>query len=129
MDKEKTVGYILNFGADLGNGRQLTVGFNLATGCSSEEFNEAVDKIRLVIDRQQAKSALRGAQEEVDVLEMRKRAATSDLESIDSAHAAKGGPSSNEREQRKNAVVHIERMGQDIEYKKGIVAKLLEESK
>lgn len=129
VKEKEEIGYAWNFQADLGNGRQFSLSGNFSKGVGAEEMNKEVDKVRAVFDRQQAQSASRGAEEAIEVLIMRKQDAINDLVRIDEKAESKGGLSSAERQQREAAVIHIDKMSKDIEYKQGILNKLKEESK
>lgn len=126
--KKEDIGYAWNFVADLGNARQLSVSGNFPKGVTAEGINSEIDKIRSVIDRQQAKSAARAVGEEIEQLVLRKDSAVEDLDMIDTKSEAKGGLSSAERQQREAAVVHIAKMGKDIEFKKSVHEKLQKEA-
>lgn len=127
MQKED-IGTAWNLVADLGNGRQLSVMFNMATGVTKDEMNAEVDKLRSVLDRQQAKSAILGATMDVENQELRYKDAAQDLADIDAKHTAKGSLSAQERSQREVAVKTIETMKKNIDYKKGVLEKLKQEA-
>lgn len=127
--KKDEIGSIWNLVADLGNGRQLSVSWNLPKGVTPESINTEVDKLRAVIDRQQAKSASRGAAEEIAQLELRLESATEDMDMINAKMDAKNGMTSAERQQREAAVVHLSKMKKDINFKKGVLDKILKEAK
>ncbi len=127
--KKEEIGYAWNFAADLGNGRQLSVSGNFAKGITAEGINQEVDKIRSVIDRQQAKSASRAAGEEIETLVLRLDSAKEDLAMLDEKGDAKGGLSAAERQQREAAAKHLDKMQKDIEFKKGVLEKLKTEAK
>ena len=125
--ENKDIGYVLGFVADIGNGARMSINGNMREDDTVDAMNIKVDKIRKVIDRQQAKSAARGAEEEIEVLILRKKSATDDLASVD----AKGGAvgmSSAEKQQRGAAISHIEKMGEDIDYKQKVLARLKDEA-
>jgi len=127
--KKEEIGYAWNFVADLGNGRQFALSGNFPKGMDASKMNEEVDKVRSVFDRQQAKSALRGAEEEIEVCAMRLANAIEDLDRIDNKHEQKGGLSAAERQAREQAVAHVDKLQKDLEYKQSILKKLKEESK
>jgi len=126
--RKEDIGYIFGLVSDLGNGRQLSVSGNFPEGASVKSMNIEVDKLRRVVDRQQAKSASRGASDEIEVLALRKKGAIDDLTKID-AKAESRGLSSAQRQQREAAIAHIERMGEDIEFKQKVLNRLEEEAK
>jgi hypothetical protein len=127
QDKEE-IGYAWNFQADLGNGRAFSLSGNFAKGIDAAAMNAEVDKVRSVFDRQQAQSASRGAEEEIQVLALRKKSAMDDLIRIDEKSKDKG-LSAAERQQREAAVAHIDKMEQDLAYKQGVLSKLQLEAK
>ena len=127
-DQKEEIGYAWNFVADLGNARQLSITGNFAKGVSLDEMNAEVDKIRAILDRQQAKSASRGAEEEIQQLELRLSSAVEDYNRIEEKNSAKGSLSAAERQQKEAAVVHLEKMGKDIVYKKTVLSKLQKEA-
>ena len=127
--KKEEVGYVVNFAASLGNDQQLSVSGNLPKGATLETMNSEFDKLRAAFNRQQAKSAAIGAEQEIDRLVIRHKDAIDDLEKVNARADAKGGLSVQERQQREIAVSTVERMAKDIEYKRGVHKKLLEESK
>lgn len=127
--KKEEVGYVVNFVTDLGNGRQISITGNLPKGATKEDINVEFDKLRAPMDRQQAKSASRGAGEEIDQLILRRNSAVDDLVRIDNKSEEKGGLSSAERSQREAAVLHIDKLDKDIKFKQTILDKLNEESK
>lgn len=61
----KKVENLYNFTADLGSGRVLQISGNLFAGDDVEVVNAAIDKVRFILDRQQAISAIPGAEEKV----------------------------------------------------------------
>lgn len=128
MEKAE-LGYVWQFVADLGNGRQLSINGNFNKDASAEVINKEVDKIRSVVDRQQAKAASMGAEQEIEQLILRKASAEEDLAMIDTKNEAKGSLTAQERSQREAAIIHLSKMGKDIEYKKGVLAKLQAEAK
>lgn len=127
--KKEEIGYAWNFIADLGNGRQFSLSGNFPKGIAATEMNAEVDKVRSVFDRQQAQSASRGAEDEIQACIVRLKNAMDDLQRIDDKAAAKGGQTTAEKQQREAAVAHIDKMQQDIEYKKGVLEKLKAEAK
>ncbi len=127
MEKEQ-VGFIWNFGADLGNGRSLSVGFNSALSSTKEDMDAAVDQIRAVFDRQQAKSASRGLEEELDRLAAQKKTVIDTLTRLDTKSEAKGGPSSAERQQRESVLLNLESLTTNIESKQKLLIKLKDEA-
>lgn len=128
MNKED-IGYAFTISADLGNGRVLAFQGNMKEGVAKEDMDKEVDKLRSVLDRQQAKSALVGVQQELDVKVMRAKQAREDLERLDAKTEEKGGPTSQERQQREAATIHIKQMDDDVEYKKKFIEQLKEEAK
>lgn len=128
MDKEE-IGYAFNIVADVGNGKQFSLSTNFPKNMNAIDMNAEVDKLRSVFDRQQAKSASLGAEQELSQLKLRKESAVEDLGMIDAKHDLKGGLSAAERAQREAAVVHLSRMDKDIAFKEEFLAKLKEEAK
>lgn len=122
------VGYVVNFVADLGNGRQVSVTGNLPKGATKEDMNKEFDKTMGAIDRQQAKSASRGVSDELDQTSLRLKSAVDDLARIDEKNKDKH-LATNERQQREAAVAHIDKLGRDLDYKRGVHKRLLDESK
>lgn len=127
--EKETIGYAWNFAADLGNGCQFSLSGNFPKGLSGADMSKEVDKVRRVFDRQQAKSASLGVEQEIDQLILRRDSAAEDLAMIDTKSEAKGGLSSAERQQREAAVVHLAKMDKDIAFKKEVLAKLKDEAK
>lgn len=127
--KKEEIGYAWNLVADLGNGRQLSISGNFPKGATSESVNTEFDKMVGAFNRQQAKSAAIAVEQEVDRLVLQREEAVKDLAMIDEKHSKKGGPNTNERAQREAAVVHIAKMGDDIEYRKKVLSKLKDEAK
>lgn len=127
--KKDEIGYAWNLVADLGNGRQLSISGNFAKGATPESINSEFDKMVGAFNRQQAKSAAIGVEQEVDRLVLQRDGAVKDLTMIDDKHDKKGGPNNAERSQREAAVVHISKMNDDIEYRKKVLAKLQSEAK
>lgn len=129
MTTDKKIGYGFNFAADLGNGRQVSFMTNFAEGATTEEINKEVDKLRAVVDRQQAKSASVGVAQEIERDEVRLEDAKKDLTRIDELYGAKAtGPNTQEKQQRVAAVINIEKMTDGVAYKKSYLAKLLKEA-
>lgn len=127
--KKEEVGYVVNFAANIGNDQQLSVSGNLPKGATLETMNAEFDKLRAAFSRQQARSAAVGADQEIDRLVIRHKDAMDDLVKVEARADAKGGLSAQERQQRELAVSTVDRMAKDIEYKRGVHKKLLEESK
>ncbi len=127
MDKAD-IGYAWNFAADLGNGRQFSISGNFATDTTADDINKEVDKVRGVVDRQQAKSALLSANQEIEQLEFRVASAKKDLSYIDDQQKEKGHSNAT-RQQREAAVKHIEKMEDDIIFRKDFITKLEKEAK
>lgn len=127
MEKEE-VGYVVNFVTDLGNGRQISLTGNLAKGATKEDMNKEFDKVRGAMDRQQAQSASRGVSDEIDQVTLRYKNAVDDLANLDEKNKNRT-LSVNERSQREAAVAHVDKMKKDLEFKRGILNRLLEESK
>lgn len=127
--KKDEVGYVINGAANIGNDVQFSITGNLPKGATLEMFNAELDKLRAAFNRQQAKSAAIGADQEIDRLAIRHKDAIDDLNKVNARSDAKGGLSVAERQQRELAVSTVERMAKDIEYKRGVHKKLLEESK
>lgn len=127
MEKEK-IGYAWNFVADLGNSRQFSINGNFEKGSTAEEINAEVDKIAAVVNRQQAKNAILGVQQEIEQAEFRLDSASKDLAALDDKHKD-GRFTVAEKQQREMAVTHLSKMGDDIKYRKGVLAKLQEEAK
>ncbi len=128
MDKEK-IGYAWNVVADLGNSRQFSISGNFSTTATKEDIDKEVDKVISVVNRQQAKAASIGVEQEISQLELRLDSASEDLADLDLKYGAKGGLSAAERQQREAAVKHLEKMGKDISFKKEYLSKLKEEAK
>ena len=128
MNKEN-IGYAWNLVADLGNGKQFSISGNFHTDATAEHMGAEVDKVNAVVNRQQAKAAMIAVAQEVDQRIAQRDAAKGDLSDIDAKHEAKGGLSAAERQQREAAAKHIEKLNADIEYKKGVLAKLQDEAK
>lgn len=126
--KKEEIGYAWNFVADLGNGRQFSLSGNFPKGIEASVMNVEVDKVRSVFDRQQAQSAYRGAEEEIQQLELRLKWATDDYERLEAKNADKS-LSASERQNREASIANIEKNKADIDFKKGILAKLKEEAK
>ncbi len=127
--KDELLGSAWNYVADLGGGQQVSVAFGIAKDATKESVDAHVDKIRAVMDRQRAKSAVLSVEHELEQLEMRHKSAVDDLARIDGKHEAKGGATTLERTQRENATVTISSMAKDLEYKKSVLAKLKDEAK
>jgi hypothetical protein len=127
--KKEEVGYVINRAADLGNGNQLSITGNLPKGATLEMMNAEFDKLGAAFNRLQAKAASKGANDEIEQLILRQKAAIDDLERVDARGASKGGLSTEERRQRELAVSTIERMSKDLEFKQDVLERLLEESK
>ncbi len=121
--------YAWNFLADLGSSKQFSLTGAFPKGMSANDMNAEVDKIRAVFDRQQAKSAALAVSQEIDQLVLRYKNAIDDLARIDEKHDNKGGPTSQERAQREGATITIAGMAKDLEFKKGVLAKLQDEAK
>lgn len=126
MQKED-IGSAWNLAADLGNGRQLSVMFNMANGASKEEMNSEVDKLLAVLNRQQAKSALIAVEQEIEREELRHSETIKDLADLDVKYTAKT-PNSQEKQQREIAVKTIANMKTNIDYKRGVLQKLKQEA-
>lgn len=60
--EKKTVGYVVNFIIDYGNGRQVQITGNLPLNAALGEFNTELDKLRLATNRQMAFVSLRNQQ-------------------------------------------------------------------
>lgn len=113
--------------ADLGNGRQISVNWNCSKGADSEALSKESDKYRGVLDRQQAKSACRGAADHIEKLASDLENALGDLARIDAKK--KDNMSANERQQREAAVAYIDKLQKDIENKRVILGRLEAEAK
>lgn len=128
MENSK-IGYVWNFGADLGNGRSSSVSWNSAVDATTEDMNAAIDQIRAVFDRQQAKSAARGLEEEIERLAGQKKQVLDTIGRVDNKAENKGGMSAAERQQRETAVINVESLTTNIESKQKLLQKLTEEAK
>jgi hypothetical protein len=127
--KKEEIGYAWNFAADLGNGRQFSLSGNFPKGVDAAIMNAEVDKVRSVFDRQQAQSAMRNLDEEIEVDAITLKNLMEDLNRVDDKNKAKGSLSASERQERSNTVANIERMSQRIEHKQSILNKLKAEAK
>lgn len=127
MEKEE-VGYVVNFVTDLGNGRQISLTGNLAKHASKEDMDKEFDKVRSAMDRQQAKSASRGVSDEIAQLSLRYKNAVDDLVNLDEKNKNRT-LSANERSQREAAIAHVDKMKKDLDFKRGILNQLVDESK
>lgn len=127
--KDELVGYQFNAICELGSGKQVTIIGTLPKGIDAAGMNKEFDKIRQVLDRQQAKSCVNTMEQEIDQLKARLKDAQEDLGRIDKKYDGKGGPSTQERQQRDVAVATISRMVADIVYKESALAKMREEAK
>lgn len=126
MDKEN-IGYAVGFVADLGNGRQVSVSFNMKTGASKEEISTQFDLIRSELDRQQAKSALSGLRDDLAQRELQLEQANKDFERLEGRLGA-GKGTLQERQQREAAIVNLEALGARLQLQKGILARLEKEA-
>lgn len=127
--KKEEIGYACNIITDLGNGRQLSMTFNLLKGVSVQEMNSDIDKMVAVGNRQQAKSALIAATQEVEKCQMRLETAVEDFKRIEEKETAKNGLSANERQAKEQAVASIDKLRKDLEYKLTVIEQLKEEAK
>jgi hypothetical protein len=127
--ENEVIGYAWNFLADLGNGRQFSLSGNFPKGLGAAAMNAEVDKVRSVFDRQQAQSASRGAEQEIEQLKLRRDAAIEDMLRINEKYTAKGHMSTAEKQQKEAAEVHLDKMNKDIAYKQGVLDKLQQEAK
>jgi hypothetical protein len=127
-DNKPEIGYVFNFAADLGNGRQLSLNGNLNKGATTEEMNAEVDKIRAVFDRQQAKSAARAVEDDIESFKVRLAAAESDFEAIEKKNAEKLKLNATEVQHREAAIGHIDKMKKDLEYKANVLVRLKKEA-
>lgn len=126
---KKENGSIWNLTAEIGNAKQLSATFNMALGMTAADMNAEIDKVRSVFDRQQAKAASYGVEQEIEQRTMQRDYAKADLDRLDAENAQKGSMSAQLREQRKHAVEHVEKLTKDIEYKTEMLAKLKAEAK
>lgn len=127
--KKEENGSLWNMVADIGNGRQLSVNWNGLKGATTEEISAEVDKYRSVFDKQQAKAAALAVQQEIDQRKFQLAEAKGDMARIDGELAGKGTPPTAQREQRKNAAINLDKMQRDIDFKTGVLSKLLDEAK
>jgi hypothetical protein len=126
---KELVGYQYNFVCDIGNNRQISMTGTFPKGADLTSMNTEMDKLRAMFDRQQAKSAVLAVEHELSQLVLRHNNAIDDLVRIDGKHDAKGGPSTQDKNQREIAVTTISNMQKDLEYKQGVLEKLKEEAK
>lgn len=126
MSEEKKVGYVWNWGYDLGNGRTLGVTGNFAIDASVDDINREFDKIRGCLDRQQAKSALRGAEDDIERTTLQVEDAVGDLKRINGNQ--NGHLSAAERQAKEAAIVHVEKLQKHLEYKKTVLERIKKEA-
>lgn len=127
--KNELIGYQYNFVCDIGNNRQVSMTGTFPKGADLVTMNSEIDKIRAVFDRQQAKSAVMAVEHELSQLTLRYNNAIEDLQRIDDKHKTKGGPSTQESNQREQAIMTVSSMKKDIDYKEGVLEKLKDEAK
>lgn len=128
-EKKSKIGYAVGAVADVGNGRQLNINFNMDEDADAATMNAKVDLVMSILNRQQAKAASMGATDEIGQLELRITCAKEDLARLDEQGKDKGGLSAQQRQNRESAVAHIDKMEKDLEFKQGILKRLKEEAK
>ena len=92
-------------------------------------MNAEIDKVRGVLERQQAKSAARSLEESVDDLVAKEKTVIDTIGKVDQKAEAKGGSSAAERQQREAALNNLEHLRSNINSKQKILQKLANEAK
>lgn len=128
MNKEN-IGSVWSMVSDLGSGVQISVSWDMATGASVQDLNIQADIFRTVQSRQQAKSASRTLEEQVEEHIIKKKQIIDTLHKLDNKGDAKGGLSVAERTQRDTVLTHLANLSTDIEEKQKLLQKLKDEAK
>jgi hypothetical protein len=105
-----------NVSAELGAGRQISIGGNFDPAASAEQINQMLDLVVNAVERQQAKTAVVNAEAEIMNMERQIRYQREDVERIDGRHKGKTIPV-NERQQREASILNIRRMEEDLKTK------------
>lgn len=127
MSDAKSIGYAWDFNADLGSGRIVSVKGNFPVGATLEEMNAEMDKIRTVVDRQQAKSAIPAVETEIVQLERTVAGASRDLVSLDETNEGKKLNYS-EKQGRAGILANLQRHKDNLEAKKKYLEQLRQEA-
>lgn len=123
------IGYAWGLGAEIGNGCQLSVSFNMEKGVDAVNMNAQVDALVAVFNRQQAKAASIAVAQQIGEYEQKVEFAAGDLVRLNEKESAKGSLSAQERQQKEAAEAHLEKMQKDLERKKGVLEQLKDEAK
>ncbi len=127
--KVEEVGYVWNWSCPVGDGQQISVSSNFAKGVSVAEINAEFDKIGSVFNRQQAKSASIGLEQDIERLVNQKKQIIDTIARVDNKSEAKGGLGAAERQQREAAVNNLESLSTNIDSKQKLLQKLIDEAK
>lgn len=126
--KKDEVGYVVQGSTDLGSGNSLSITGNLPKGATLAMMNEEFDKLRAAFNRQQAKSAVIGLEQEIDRLAAQKKQVIDTITRVDSKAEAKGGNTSAERSQRDAALQNLDSLSTNIDSKQKLLQKLKDEA-
>lgn len=118
------VGYNFAFSYDLGSGRQIQVTGVLPVGATKSVIDTEFDKLRVSLDRQQAKTAIYGIEAELGKIEDTLNSLTESLSDAEERFKGKTLPT-NEAASHNNIKVSI----RDLTMKRNKVAELLERTR
>lgn len=118
------IGYNYAFSSDLGSGRIIQVTGVFKTGVTKKEMDVEFDKIRAALDRQLAKSALYGIEDELQKIESTIKSLTESLGEAEERFKGKNIPT-NEQAAHNNIKVSL----RDLAQKQGNVTKFLEKTR
>lgn len=82
-------GYLFQFQTDLGGGQAISVSGNLPVGVTLDEGNKEFDLVRALLERQRAKSAIDGVQQQIERGEATLARLVADIAVIDTKQQGK----------------------------------------
>ena len=123
-ENRERVGYNFAMSYDLGSGRQIQLTGVLPVGVKLEAINAEFDKLRVALDRQQAKTAVYGIEAELENIEGTLAGLVEDLSNAEERFKGKAIPS-NEQAAHNNIKVSL----RNLTAKRDKVQKLLDRTK
>lgn len=124
---EAKPGYLFQFQTDLGGGQAVSVSGNLPVGVTLAEGNKEFDLVRALLERQRAKSAIDGAQQQIERGEATLARLAADISVIDTKQ--QGKPLSHqEKTHRDNAVASATDLKKQLDKQRADLEKIKKEA-
>lgn len=125
--EKRTIGYAWNWSVDLGSGRMVGITGNFPIDYSADQMNAEMDKIRTVLERQQAKTAIPAVEAEIEQMLRTVEGATSDLQQLDGTSQGKT-LSTAERQSREALISNVRRHQSNLTSKQKFLEQLRKEA-